>query len=628
MINQLVNQRYDLVEKLGESPLFSVYKARDRTANRVVAVKVVQSSYRTNQKFMKQLLDSAAAAASLNQPNIARIFDSGEEDGYTYFATEYVRGINLKERIRRIAPFTVSVAIDFACAIGEALQYAHSMGVSHGDLRPQNIIVSPEGALKVTDFGIQQALSASEQAQQEILERSAPYHAPELSTRSAGSVTGDIYALGVILYEMLTGTTPFTGESVEAIADQHAFTKIPSLKLLNQGVPRSVEGIVLKCLQKRAEDRYRTASELLTDLKAVRDALRFGKPLSWSPIDLDAEEQGTVPNTAGIRNPAAAAPRIPQPVAEVAASSTLAMPSRNRLRAQNERVSIYLRAALVFVTCVIFAALIGFAWVWSSMWSQPASISIPMFEGKPIEEVRHLTEGMKVRLIEHAEYSDKPKDIVYKSDPRGGGQTRQNHVINVWFSKGPAYVNVPDVANMSKEEAIQKLKDTGLTVGQILTEANNSVPSNHVIRQDVSSRKRVFHDTPVGIIVSDGPKIGDLVNPDMASQPNGTDPSKLPGASAQPDPSNLSEADQQPHTFERNINIPRDTLGRRKVRIEYKDSMGTPVSVIDEERSEGDKIPVSFTYYGKMITLTIYYDDKPQWSKTFDPLSTANERVQ
>ncbi len=628
MINQLVNQRYELVEKLGESPLFAVYKARDRVANRVVAIKVVQSPYRSSQPFTILLTECINSAASLDHPNITRIFECGDEDGYTFFATEYVRGINLKERIRRIAPFTVSVAIDFACAAGDALQYAHSMGLTHGDLRPHNIIISPEGALKVTDFGVQPALVASDEAQKEILELSAPYHAPELSTRVPGSVSGDIYALGAILYEMLTGTALFSGESTEAIADHHAFSNIPSLRALNPGVPRSVEGIVLKCLQKRPEDRYGTSSELLTDLKAVRDAMRFGKPLSWSPIDTESSGQETPTVSSGIRNSLPTVPRIPLPVADVAASSTLAMPSRNRLRAQNERVSIYLRAALIFVTCIIFAALIGFTWVWSSMWSQPASISIPQFVGKPIDEVRNLTEGLKIRLIEHAEFSDKPRDIVYQSDPKGGALTRQNHVINVWFSKGPAYVNVPDITGLTKEDAVQKLKDAGLTLGIIMTESNSTVPSNHVIRQDVSSRKRIFHDTAVGMTISDGPKIGEIAARDGSDQNLGTDANKTTSDQSPQVSTNPSEADQQAHSFERNISIPRDTLGRRKVRIEYKDAMGAPVSVIDEERGEGDKIPVSFTYYGKMITLTIYYDEKKQWEKTFDPLLTQNQRVQ
>src|SRR5262249_53768078 len=155
-----------------------------------------------------------------------RFYEYGEENGAPYAVVDYVRGINLKERIRRIAPFTLSVAVDFAVAIGEALHYAHTVGQTHGDLRPQNVVISPEGTLKVTDFGLQAAIARSPQAQQEILLRAAPYHAPELSTKQPGTVAGDLYALGAILYEMLTGTPLYAGDSIEAIADQHAFSPI------------------------------------------------------------------------------------------------------------------------------------------------------------------------------------------------------------------------------------------------------------------------------------------------------------------------------------------------------------------------------------------------------------------
>ncbi|HZP81944.1 MAG TPA: protein kinase [Chthonomonadaceae bacterium] len=636
MINHVIHQRYEVLEKVGESPLFAVYKARDKGSNRVVALKAVQPPYNADEDFVEALKAGVTASGNLNHPNITRFQEFGVDDGTPYFVTEFVRGINLKERIRRIAPFTLSVATDFACAIGEALHLAHSVGQVHGDLRPQNVIISPEGAVKVTDFGVQRAIARSPQAQRETLLRAAPYHAPELSTTLPGSMSGDIYALGAMLYEMLTGTPLYAGETPEAIAEQHAFSPIPSPRALNPGVPRSIEGIILKCLQKRPEQRYRSAADLLNDLKSVRDALRFGKSLSWSPIEFEKlAAASAAPAAAGVAAaPASAIPMVtpaapvPEPVAEVAASSIPAdMPVNNRLRAQDDRVSIYVKIAIGTVTAIIIVALIGFAAIWSSLWVVPKPVVVPQLVGKPIDDVRAMAQKMNVRLIEHGEYTEKPRNLVYKTDHDNGAQIRPGQTINVWYSKGATYVNVPNVTNKPKEEAERLLKDAGLVVGTITPEFSDKVTIGNVIRQTVSYKKRVLHDTPVDLVISDGPKqdfaadtsgTTDGANPSIDSNTPGNE--TMPTAPDGTGTSANQTPDEPPRLFDRTIRIPEDGQGIRQVRIEFRDSRGwQPPVIADELHNEGDRIPVTFDYYGKNITLRIYYDDKLKKEFTFDP---------
>ena len=211
MINHLVSQRYEVLEKIGEGPLFTVYKARDKVQNQIVALKSVVGAFAKDDAFLQGLQRGLSGAANLNHPNIANGCAFGEDEGVFYETEEFVRGINLKERIRRIAPFTLSVAVDVACALAEALHYAHGMGQAHGDLRPHNIIMSPEGTIKVTGFGVMMGVAQSARAQADVLAIAAPYHAPELSTRQPGTPAGDIYATGAILYEMLTGTPLYMG---------------------------------------------------------------------------------------------------------------------------------------------------------------------------------------------------------------------------------------------------------------------------------------------------------------------------------------------------------------------------------------------------------------------------------
>jgi serine/threonine-protein kinase len=648
VINQVVNQRYEVLEKIGDSPLFQVYKARDRVLNRVVAFKTVQPPYANDPNFVEALRAGMMAASNLNHPHITRVLEFGEEEGTPYFVTEFVRGINLKERIRRIAPFTLSVAIDFACAIGEALHYAHSLGQVHGDLRPQNVVISPEGAVKLTDFGVQRAMARSPQAQRENLARAASYHAPELSTTLPGSMSGDIYALGAILYEMLTGAPLYVADTPEAVAEQHAFSAIPSPRTLNPGVPRSVEGIIIKCLQKRPDQRYRNTADLLNDLKSVRDALRFGKSLSWSPI----EEQAAAAPVAPARAvpPAAPAARIPEPVADVAASSIPAtMPANNRLRAADERVSIYIKIAIGTVTVLIICVLVGFAAIWAYFWGVPKSVSVPQLVGQPIDSVRTMAQKMGVHLIEHPEYTDKPRNLVFKTDHDNGAQIHSGQLINIWYSQGPAYVNVPNLTNLSQDDAEKALKDAGLVVGKITPEYSSKVQAGYVVRQTVSYKKRVFHDTAVDMVVSDGPK------PDYASGDNNNSPNPFDtggdnngsgdnnnaagnntGDANSPDNYNANpdgtpnldnnngnnspvRPDEQMHSFDRTISIPEDGQGIRQVRIEYRDAQGWHAPVVNEPHDAGERLPVNFDYFGKTITLRIYYDDKVVKEVTFDP---------
>jgi eukaryotic-like serine/threonine-protein kinase len=646
VINRLVSQRYEVLEKIGESPLFTLYKARDKAMNRVVALKAVSPLYADDARFMQGLQSGLPATSRLNHPNITAFYEFGEDDGVPYAISEFVRGINLKERIRRIAPFTLSVAIDIACAVGEALNFAHNLNQVHGDLRPQNIIVSPEGAVKVTDFGIMSGVARSPEAQRETLLRSAPYHAPELSTTQVGTPAADIYALGAVLYEMLTGTPAYSSESLEAIADQHAFAPIPSPRVINPGVPRSIEGIVIKCLQKRPEQRYRSMAEVLTDLKAVRDALRFGKSLSWSPIDLDmpAASAPTAAKTA----PQAAVPRPLEPVAAAAASSVIAPPmpsNKNRLRAQDERISIVWKVLIGLMTGVILLLIIGFFAIYTSNWVEPQTqqVTIPEFVGKPLDEVQALADKMHVQLILHGDYMDKPRNLVYKSDQPRGMKIHAGHYINVWYSKGPEYVDVPNVVGVDKEQAEQQLKDAGLVIGKVMPQYSAKIPRNAVVSQNVSYKKRVLHDTAVDLVFSDGPQpeFSDNQSDNSAGDGTGntnqdatTTPDVNTDAQVPPSTPTVDATDDEQHDFYRTISIPKDGKGKRQVKIEVLDAHvdrdhTPPIMPIDEQRDEGDRVPVSFSYYGKTITMRIYYDDKIVFEKRFDPQDPKNKgRIQ
>ena len=622
MINQIISQRYEILEKTGDGPLFVTFKARDTAMDRIVAVKMLKQPFLSDAVLPTSMRAALEETVVLNHPGIARFYEYRDEADIIYSVSEYIRGIDLKERIRRIAPFTLALAIDFACAIADALQHAHSLGKVHGDLRPQNIIVSPEGVLKVSGFGVQKGATSSLAAQEALLQLSSPYHAPELSTTQPGSQAGDIYALGAIVYEMLTGSTPYHGHSADDQSEGHAFAEIPSARVLNPGVPRAVDGIISRCLMKRPEERYRSVIELLNDLKSVRDALRFGKPLTGL-ISEPLPEPAPAPVTQRL---------VPaqEPVEPVQPVRTY---ERNKLRRQDEKVSSYLRAAITSVGIFILIIGVVIYGIYLVNWVVPPTATVPEFVGKSIEEVRKIAASNKFRLMEHAEYNEKARGVVYQSDQTAGAQLRTQHVINVWYSRGPEYVNVPNVVNLPRDQAEQQLKDAGLKVGRVTPEYSDKVPENVVIAQDVSFKKRVFHDTAVSLTVSNGP---DPANPgsgpdtpaNTAGQDTGSgDTPPAPGAEGGTADS-TDTTERETHTFTRTININHDGRGRRQVRVKYKDALGEHPAVIDEGHDEGDKILIKFDYAGKAITLTIEYDGQVVFDKTFDPQAVRKRTLQ
>ena len=363
-------------------------------------------------------------------------------------------------------------------------------------------------------------------------------------------------------------------------------------------------------------------SILLNDLKSVRDALRFGKSLSWSPVDIEKlsaapprpAPPAETPRPKAAPKPKPAPPAF-EPVAEVAASSqVLPMPTHQRVREQDDRVSLYIKIPLLFVTGVILVSLIIFGGIWSSSWVQPKPVPAPQMIGRPIDDVRADAQKLGVKLIEHHEFNAKPRKVVYKADKELGTQVRKGSFINVWYSDGPEYVNVPKVKGLNRDDAEKKIQDAGLALGKVTTKNSETVPQSCVISQ--SGQVRALHDTPIDLVISDGPTVEAGQEPIPAPTP---DPAAAPSATVPETGPNPGPApDETPHDFNRRILIQKDGLGTRLVRIEYDDTVGTHVP-ISENHAEGDHIAVQFTYYGKSAKMRIYYNDELKKSLTVKP---------
>jgi serine/threonine protein kinase len=286
MTGNVLAARYELIEQLAEGLLFHVYRARDLSRSRVVTLKALRAPYAQNRPLLDALQMTLDARKRLRHPNLPELYEVDLEAQPPFFVEEFVRGLDLATRIRRTAPFTVPIAVEIMIGVVEGLQAIHSAGLTHGDLRPANIIVGSEWHVWLNGVGMRGVYRAEPGLAAAHEARAAAYTAPELFRGGAPSVASDIYACGVILFEMIAAAPPFVGETPVLTAEAHLNDPIPSLRQRNPATPRTVEGIVAKCLQKDPSQRYASALQLLNDLKAVRDALRFGKSLGWSPIDL------------------------------------------------------------------------------------------------------------------------------------------------------------------------------------------------------------------------------------------------------------------------------------------------------------------------------------------------------
>lgn len=623
MSDQTSNNRYQNIERLGESSLFAVFKAHDCLGDRDVIVKSVKQPYSTNPTFLESLQNSTQLTHTLSHPGIAQFYEYGIDSDSHFVVSEYVRGLNLKERIRRTAPFSVAVTVDYACSLCEALHYAHVSGFVHGDLRPQNVMISPEGVVKITDFGLNRAIAQNPLLQDAIAMSAVPYKAPELTFDNSGTIEGDVYAVGAMLYEMLTASTLYTGDSVVGIMRQHAVANIPSPRTINVGIPRAVEGIILKCLQKRPQDRYRSVTALLNDLKQVRDALRFGKSLSWTPIDLNqtgVPEPEAVPEETqnrGKKNALAVIPKetekAPEPDVEPP-TQTVVIASQNKLRQQDERVSLVLRILQGVMLSVIVLGILAFPVIWAQKWVTPKSNALPKLKGKTIEEVRQIVKSLKLQIKERSEHYDADKGFVYKTQPVEGERIKEGRVLNVWYSKGPLYTDVPRLIGLDRETAEKKLELAGLQVGKVSLNYSSSYARGTVMMQDVSDKKRTISGTVVSLVVSEGPKPAYAVDNDSSGS---SEPVEIPDTSS-----------IEPKNFERVISIQNDGKKVRQVRVEYTDLDGTHEPVINEPLKEGDRKVIRFEYRGKTISLRIYYNDELVYeNKNLDPVATKDQRI-
>lgn len=565
LIGQVVNFRYEILEKTGEGNLFAVYRTRDKVMNRLAAVKVVNPPFSADAEFCSSLVARAQMLIPLAHPNVARVFEAEMAQDAVFVAEEHVRGINLKERIRRISPFTVASAVDVGCAVLQGLDYLHRSGIVHGGLRPERVLMGPEGEVKLTSAGLAFAYEGEERRTLALM-RGVHYSAPEMFDGKGPDELCDIYAIGVILYEMLTGSLPFEAETPLAVAMKQARDAAPSPRILNAGIPRSLEAIILKALSKDPAARFQSAREMLAQMLALQESLRVGRP---APVPANES-------------------RVLQDEAEEAP-----------VREESLWKSFGKAAALfAFVFIVVFGAFMLL------VSSTPPDVTVPDVVGMKQEDAQaRLSEaGLKLQ-VDREDYHEKyDSGTIYFSDPQAGRQVKKNSIVRVYVSKGSRTVRVPGVVGISQASAEESLKQAGIAIRTVGTDYSSSVAAGDVIRQTPRAGSRIEREgAAVDLVVS------------LGSNPDATLPQDEAASSEestnQESSSSSSGGSYEPRKLRVRFALPDSITKNVRVQLVVKDDSGE-WTALDEEHTGGDTVSTTITATGKRVEIKTYIDGK------------------
>jgi eukaryotic-like serine/threonine-protein kinase len=497
LIGTVFDGRYQIVRKLGAGGMADVYLAEDQELGRQVAIKILNDRHAADDSFIERFRREAKNAAGLSHPNIVSIYDRGEAEGTYYIAMEFLDGRSLKELIVGRGPAPVKIAIDYARQILAALGAAHRQGIVHRDIKPHNVLVGGEGRLKVTDFGIARS-GASQMTEVGSIIGTAQYLSPEQARGAPVDQTSDLYSVGVVLYEMLTGQVPFTGDTPLEIAMKHLSEVPKPPSELRPEVTHDLDSVVLRALAKDPGERYQSAEEMDADLARVAEGL---------PVDPETEEAATaVLSGSGVM---AAAPT--SVIARPGEPTRPAPPGRTPPAGYYGYEGPPRRRRPVWpwvLSVLLLAAAAGAAWfAYTKIQDQLNAnkpVSVPLAEG--------LREPLAVNKIRDAnlfprvtrEFSDTiEKGVVISQSPDAGEKIQKNGNVDLTVSKGKETVSVPSVTGKSQADAVSTLTNAGL-VARVF-QVPSSKPVDTVTGQDPLPGKTVVKGSKVRINVSSGP---------------------------------------------------------------------------------------------------------------------------
>ncbi|KAB1650422.1 Stk1 family PASTA domain-containing Ser/Thr kinase [Pseudoclavibacter endophyticus] len=491
--------RYEIGRRIGRGGMAEVYLGLDERLGRRVAVKLLNTQLSGEPDFRFRFRAEAQAAARMTHPTIVRVFDAGEDtfvraDGHElivpYIVMEYVEGDQLRD-LMLDAPLANDKIASYMSGILTALEYSHRAGVVHRDIKPGNIKVTPDGTVKVMDFGIARAISdtAGTIAQTTAILGTASYFSPEQARGENVDGRSDLYSAGIVLYEMLTGQVPFQGDSAVAVAYQHVTERPVPPSELNPNVSPAMDAVVLRALAKSPDDRFQSASEFRRDLELAVQGIMpaFG-------VEADETEDTQLFG--------------PAPTAVAQTESAFAALSENDERAptvQRRPPAMWIWGAAALILAIVAAVIFWVATLPRESQLPQAGVEIPDVVGATWEEAdAELTELQLVPSRETATSDEVPAGIVMSLSPDVGLTVPVGQVVTVTVSAGPSSVELPNINGMTVEQATSVLEGEGLALGTVTTENSPSAPQGTIIRSEPVAGSQVGPDSTVDVVVSSG----------------------------------------------------------------------------------------------------------------------------
>jgi len=444
---RVLSGRYELSHLVARGGMAEVYRAHDRMLDRPVALKILFPELSVDRSFVERFRREAQAAANLSHQNIVPVFDWGEDGGTYFIVMEFVDGRPLSSILRTAGPLHPDRAVEIAADVAAALAYAHRHGVIHRDVKPGNVLITDEGTVKVTDFGIARAVNTEESLTQTgAVMGTATYFSPEQAEGVAVDARSDIYSLGVVLFEMVTGRPPFVGESPVSVASKHVRENPPAPREINPGVPPDLEAIILKCMAKSPDYRYATGEDLRVDLLRFRE----GRAVSAGPLPLAA--MGTT-----------------QAVA--AYGSTQALPQvRAGVEEEEARSRTGLYAGILAVLLIALAVVVYFlgsslGWWGATTSSTTAKVTVPNLVGQTVSQAQStLTHDGLKSTVQADPTSNAPNTQVIRTNPGSGAKVDHGSAVTLVTGSAGNPVRVPDLTNQSVQAATAQLQQLGLQV--------------------------------------------------------------------------------------------------------------------------------------------------------------------
>ncbi|MDD2857871.1 MAG: Stk1 family PASTA domain-containing Ser/Thr kinase [Candidatus Nanopelagicales bacterium] len=502
LVGQTVDGRYVVQAKLARGGMATVYEALDIRLDRVVALKVMHRHLADDPDFVARFQREARAAARLAHPHVVGVYDQGAADGLVYLAMEYVPGRTLRDIMREFGPLTPEQALVMLDPILEGLAAAHAAGFVHRDIKPENVLVSDDGRVKVADFGLARAVATSNSsATQGVLIGTVAYLSPEQVERGEADERSDIYAAGILLYEMVTGQVPHAGESPLSVAYQHVNQDVPTPSAVREGIPADVDGLVLTATRRTPAQRYQHTQDFLADVRRVRTVLPTPRPFSDTRTTLIVDAGTNARLAAGGGTPAAPAAGAP------------ADPGRERRRIPRRLVLIAI-AIGVTALAVVAALLVGNA--------LGHRIPTPSIVGQTVEAARTTlaTSGLTLEVAGEEFSETVPAGIVLASDPVAGADVREQGTVAITASKGPERYTVPDVSGQSIAQATAALGAIPVTIGAQGEAYSVTAPAGSVAGTSPEAGTSVKRDTAVQLLISKGPQpvaVPDIVGRKLAA---------------------------------------------------------------------------------------------------------------